>query len=155
MKKGKRTRKFLSCILVLVLTLSFTQIAFADGAATWDVSRSKTATELNANNESTVTLSLPSAEEQFDSDIVFVMDDSTSASSTALEQAFSLLNDLKGSEQSSGASINVCVVQFNRKASKSAWFDLSTQKKTSKMLWKIQTAAERISMPVSLQEWKH
>ena len=127
MKKGKRTRKFLSCILALVLTLSFTQIAFADGAATWDVSRSKTATELNANNESTVTLSIPSAEEQLDSDIVFVMDDSTSASSTALEQAFSLLNDLKGSEQSSGASINVCVVQFNRKASKSAWFDLSTQ----------------------------
>lgn len=63
MKKGKRTRKFLSCILALVLTLSFTQIAFADGAATWDVSRSKTATELNANNESTVTLSIPSAEE--------------------------------------------------------------------------------------------
>ena len=93
----------------------------------WDVSRSKTATALDANNESTVTLSLPSAQEQLASDIVFVMDKSASASANVVRQATEMLNALKTSAEKSGAKINVCVVRFNRSAVKSGWFDLSTQ----------------------------
>lgn len=74
-----------------------------------------------------MTLSLPSAEEKLASDVVFVMDDSTSANSNARKEALKLLTDLKSSEKESGATINVCVVQFNRKATISDWFDLSTQ----------------------------
>ena len=44
-----------------------------------NVSRSKTATVLDKDYQSTITLSLPSAEEKLASDVVFVLDKSTSA----------------------------------------------------------------------------
>ena len=99
-----------------------------DETVEYDVSKSKTATQLNKHTwTSKVTLSLPSAEEELSSDIVFVMDDSTSANSSARKEALKLLTDLENSEKESGATINVCIVQFNRKATKSDWFNLSTQ----------------------------
>ena len=91
----------------------------------WDHSKSKTATPLDANYESDVTLSLPSAEEQLESDVVFVLDKSTS---TDIEdEALAMLEDLKGQIAQTGAKVNVGVVIFNREAHPSEWFDLATQ----------------------------
>ena len=88
-----------------------------------DVSRSKTATALDSSDQSTVTLSLPSAEENLVSDVVFVMDGSTSDAKEAVASSLSLLSELKKSIND--ASVNVCVVKFKRQAFKSEWFDLS------------------------------
>ena len=91
------------------------------------VSRSKTATPLDtATWTSDVTLSLPSAEEKLDSDVVFVLDGSSSADSGVVDASLSLLSDLKDAAEDSGAAVNVCVVKFKRQAYKSDWFDLST-----------------------------
>lgn len=91
----------------------------------WDVSRSKTATELNELFESQVTLSLPSAEKQLVTDVVLVLDKSTS---TDLEnQVLNILEDLKSQIEGTGAKINVGVVIFNKVANASEFMDLSTQ----------------------------
>lgn len=91
----------------------------------WTISKSKTATNLDSNYESKVTLSLPSAEEKLDSDIVFVLDKSTSVQ---LEnQALEMLNALKGQADKTGAKIKVGVVIFNKIANVTEWKDLETQ----------------------------
>lgn len=91
----------------------------------WGVSKSKTATNLDENFESKVTLSLPSAEEQLVSDIVFVLDKSTSA---ALEdQALAMLQQLKNQIDKTNAQVKVGVVIFNKKANVSDFMDLTTQ----------------------------
>lgn len=119
----------LSCLLALVLVFSITPSVFAaeDPAAkpAWDISRSKVATALNKNNESTVTLSLPSAEEKLNSDVVFVLDGSSSANTEVVKDSLKLLDALKTATENSGAAVNVCVVKFKRQAFKSDWFDLS------------------------------
>ena len=91
----------------------------------WDVSKSKEATNLDKNYESRVTLSLPSAEENLVSDVVFVLDGSDSANADVVNESLSLLTELQKSASDSGAAVNVCVVKFKRQAFKSAWFDLS------------------------------
>lgn len=94
-------------------------------ATQWDTSKSKTATNLDSNYESKVKLSLPSAEEKLDSDIVFVLDKSTSVQ---LEnQALEMLNALKGQADKTGAKIKVGVVIFNKIANVTEWKDLETQ----------------------------
>ncbi|MDY3013894.1 MAG: vWA domain-containing protein [Evtepia sp.] len=91
----------------------------------WDVSRSKTATELNKNNESTVTLSLPSAEEKLSSDIVFVLDKSTSTDLKG--DALTMLSKIKEQVNETGATVKVGVVVFNKTATVSAQLtDIST-----------------------------
>ena len=97
------------------------------GGSDWDEnhSKSKTATPLNANYESDVTLSLPSAEEQLESDVVFVLDKSTST--IVEDEALAMLDDLQGQIAQTGAKVNVGVVIFNREAHPSEWFDLATQ----------------------------
>ena len=92
--------------------------------ATWDVSRSKTATNLDGNYESKVTLSLPSAEEQLASDVVFVLDKSTSA--TLEQQALAMLTKLKEQAASTKAKVKVGVVIFNKKANVTQLTDLAT-----------------------------
>lgn len=64
-----------------VIAAKETQIADFINTCTpkWTISKSKTATNLDSNYESKVTLSLPSAEEKLDSDIVFVVDKSESS----------------------------------------------------------------------------
>ena len=96
---------------------------------TWnlDISKSKSATDLDANDQSKVTLSIPSAQENLASDVVFVLDGSSSAESGVVVAALNLLENLKTAAGSSGAAVNVCVVKFKRLANKSEWFDLSTQ----------------------------
>lgn len=150
MSEKKFGKRLLTWVLVIVMMLTVVPLnVLADETDTWAAegyaaeldptaevfpaapgnrSKSKTATQLDTSTwTSTVTLSLPSAEEKLASDVVFVMDDSTSANSNARNEALKLLTDLKSSEKESGATINVCVVQFNRKATISDWFDLSTQ----------------------------
>ena len=93
-----------------------------------DVSRSKTATALNTRDwTSDVTLSLPSAEEELESDVVFVMDGSSSANANVVKESLKLLEDLKEAVKQSNAAVNVCVVKFKRQAFKSDWYDLSTK----------------------------
>lgn len=116
---------FLSCLLALVLVFSITPSAFAAEEPAWDISRSKAATALNENNESTVTLSLPSAEENLNSDVVFVLDGSSSADTEVVKDSLKLLEELKTATENSGAAVNVCVVKFKRQAFKSDWYDLS------------------------------
>jgi len=92
----------------------------------WDVSKSKIATKLDTSTwTSNVTLSLPSAEENLASDVVFVLDGSSSADTGVVEESLALLQSLKESASDSGAAVNVCVVKFKRQAYKSDWFDLS------------------------------
>ena len=88
------------------------------------ISHSKVATALNENNESTVTLSLPSAEENLNSDVVFVFDGSSSANTAVVKDSLALLEELKTATENSGAAVNVCVVKFKRRAFKSDWYDL-------------------------------
>ena len=91
----------------------------------WNVSRSKTATALDTSTwTSNVTLSLPSAEEKLASDVVFVLDKSTS---TKLEdQALGMLNKLKEQAKSTEAKVKVGVVIFNKEANVTPLTDLAT-----------------------------
>ena len=91
----------------------------------WNVSRSKTATALDTSTwTSNVTLSLPSAEEALASDVVFVLDKSTS---TKLEdQALGMLNKLKEQAKSTEAKVKVGVVIFNKEANVTPLTDLAT-----------------------------
>ena len=111
-------------MLALVLVFSITPSVFAAEEPAWDISHSKVATALNENNESTVTLSLPSAEENLNSDVVFVLDGSSSADTAVVKDSLKLLEELKTATENSGAAVNVCVVKFKRQAFKSDWYDL-------------------------------
>lgn len=95
----------------------------------WDVSRSKTATKLDTSTwTSNVTLSLPSAEEALTSDVVFVLDKSTS---TDLEdQALGMLAALKDQAASTKAKVKVGVVIFNKEAHVTPLTDLATDDNT-------------------------
>ncbi len=80
----------------------------------WTISKSKTATNLDSNFLSQVTLSLPSAEEALTTDVVFVLDKSTSAS--VEDQILNMLSNLKTEAEAKDAKVNVGVVIFNKQA---------------------------------------
>lgn len=120
-----KVKRVLTCLLAMVLALSVTPSLAAAEELAWDISRSKSATSLNENNESTVTLSLPSAEENLKSEVVFVLDGSSSADTQVVKDSLELLEELKAATENSGAAVNVCVVKFKRQAYKSDWYDLS------------------------------
>lgn len=82
---------------------------------TWDHSKDKTATELDNNFNSRVTLSLPSAEKELVSDVVFVLDKS-SCEEDVTTKALEMLKDLGASVKDTGASIKVGAVQFAGRA---------------------------------------
>lgn len=135
MKVKRKIRSLLVSLLCVMLlagvlptaALAEDQIPTDTPRYTTGVSRSKTATPLDTTTwTSDVTLSLPSAEEKLDSDVVFVLDGSSSADSGVVDASLSLLRDLKDAAEDSGAAVNVCVVKFKRQAYKSKWFDLST-----------------------------
>ena len=91
----------------------------------WNVSRSKTATALDTSTwTSNVTLSLPSAEEKLASDVVFVLDKSTSADLEG--QALEMLTALKEKAASTKAKVKVGVVIFNKEANVTPLTDLAT-----------------------------
>lgn len=80
----------------------------------WETSKSKTATNLDANYDSEVTLSLPAAEEQLVSDVVFVLDKSTSTS--VEDEIVGMLQSLSERVEDTGAKVKVGVVIFNARA---------------------------------------
>lgn len=121
MGKEEKMRR-ISCFL-LMLTLLLTTVVVAWGTVPTDgevtpslvnVSRSKTATVLDKDYRSIVTLSLPSAEEKLASDVVFVLDKSTSAELE--DKALALLADLKEEVRERGVMVKVGVVIFNQAA---------------------------------------
>ena len=76
-----------------------------------------------------MTLSLPSAEEKLASDVVFVLDKSTSAEKE--EQALGMLTALKEQTAKTGAKVKVGVVIFNKQANVTAPLtDLATGSET-------------------------
>ena len=91
----------------------------------WKHSKSKVATNLDENFESEVTLGLPSAEEELVSDIVFVLDKSTSADLE--DQALEMLTNLKDRIAETGAKVKVGVVIFNKEAHVTEFKDLATE----------------------------
>lgn len=94
----------------------------------YDTSKSKSATNLDDNFESNVTLSLPSAEEELVSDVVFVLDKSTSTD--VEDSALAMLKDLGDQASRTGAKVKVGVVIFNSVANianDGNFFDLATQ----------------------------
>ena len=81
----------------------------------WDHSKNKTATEFDKDFNSRVTLSLPSAEKELVSDVVFVLDKSSCEEDVTTE-ALAMLADLGASVKDTGASIKVGAVQFAGRA---------------------------------------
>ena len=80
----------------------------------WSHSKSKTATNLDSKFNSTITLSVPSAEVPIATDVVFVLDKSTSV---GVKNSISdMLSRLQGSIDNSGATVKVGVVVFNKEA---------------------------------------
>ena len=135
MKVKKKLSSLLAALLCILMlagvlptaALAVEQVPTDNPRYTTGVSKSKTVTLLDTETwTSDVTLSLPSAEEKLDSDVVFVLDGSSSTNESVKNEALSLLSDLKDSADDSGAAVNVCIVKFKRYATKSAWFDLST-----------------------------
>ena len=93
-------------------------------------SKSKAATNLNSRYQSDVTLSLPAQQETLISDVVFVLDKSTSPEKESALRMLETLREQVGAD----AKVRVGVVTFNTTAAKNGFFDLSTE------LDKIQTA---------------
>lgn len=94
----------------------------------WNINVSKTATELkkdaNGDYKTNVTLSVPGVEESLATDVVFVLDKSTSA---ALEEkAIAMLDELKEQAVKTGAKVKVGVVIFNKYANVTPLTDIST-----------------------------
>ena len=81
----------------------------------WEHSKSKTATNLDANYQSQVTLSLPAAQEQLISDVVFVLDES-SAYDAVVEEMDTMLNNLADHVAKNEAAVKVGVVVFRGNA---------------------------------------
>ncbi len=125
------------CGVLLALILAFGSVLpsfAAEGAGTeaagdssgrdWTVSRSKTATQLEKQDDGTyaseVTLSLPSTEEVLESDVVFVLDESDCGDAVYADM-WKLMEQLNAAcEENSGAKLNVGVVFFRGCAS-TAW----------------------------------
>lgn len=124
----KKTLAAASLLLALLMPLGATPLAvYADeGEGTtnapaevaqtdWYVSRSKTATELDDDDVSHVTLSLPSAEEKLSSDVVFVLDTSDCVSDV-MTQVSTLVTQLETAQKNTEADIKVGAVIFNGSA---------------------------------------
>ena len=102
----------------VTLTAQWTEDVVPTPDPDWDVSRSKTAENLVKQNDgsytSDVTLSLPSAQEQLVSDVVFVLDKSTSAEVET--SMIEMLTKLNSQVKNTGAQVKVGVVIFNKEA---------------------------------------
>ncbi len=121
-------KKLLAILLALIMMLTTVSAMAAAAPEKWYFSKSKTATNLDANYESKVTLSLPSAEEPLVSDIVFVLDKSTSAQLE--QQALDMLGELRAHVEKTGATVKVGVVIFNKVANvanEGKFFELATE----------------------------
>lgn len=107
-------KKFAAIMLIFIIIIGFP--ALASGQQDWAISKSKTADRefLDENYRSKVTISLPAGEEVLVSDVVFVLDKSTST--YVEEEIINLLNTLKKHVEDTDAKVKVGVVIFNKKA---------------------------------------
>ena len=126
----KTIRKMMAVVpaVILVAAMMSSAVSAADagsGDAAWEVSKSKTAVNLNEDFESEVTLSLPAAEEELVSDVVFVLDKSTSID--LQDEALEMLADLQKQVRNTNAKVKVGVVIFNKIANVTGFKDLETQ----------------------------
>ena len=116
-------KRMLALVLALVMLISVLPAALAADAEvpaagegkTLDVSKSKTATALDANGQTQITLSLPSAEEKLATDIVFVLDTSDCVGEV-MNSVKGLVTELKAAQAASDADIKVGVVVFKGSA---------------------------------------
>lgn len=94
---------------------AFATDAAASGQTTALEQNQKTATELDENLETNVTLSFPGKREAEPADVVFVLDKSgASAQKDIYNQAKSFLEEVKKKAQADGLDIKVGVVLFNK-----------------------------------------
>lgn len=94
---------------------AFATDAAASGQTTALEQNQKTATELDENLETKVTLSFPGKREAEPADVVFVLDKSgASAQKDIYNQAKSFLEEVKTKAQADGLDIKVGVVLFNK-----------------------------------------
>lgn len=94
---------------------AFATDAAASGQTTALEQNQKTATELDENLETKVTLSFPGKREAEPADVVFVLDKSgASAQKDIFNQAKSFLEEVKTKAQADGLDIKVGVVLFNK-----------------------------------------
>lgn len=109
-------KRWISLLLALVMVIGlFPAVLAAETVPTdfdWKVSKSKTATDLDADGSTRVTLSLPSAEETLASDVVFVLDTS-SCVGEVMGQVSGLVAQLKAAQEKNNADIKVGAVIFN------------------------------------------
>lgn len=117
--------KKLICLLTTFLSLFFMMKPVEATGLKWEISKSKTATQLDSNYQSQVALSLPSKSENLVSDVVFVLDKSTSAQIE--NQALEMLEQLKAQIEKTDAKVKVGIVIFNKTAHVSSWFNLTSQ----------------------------
>lgn len=110
-------KQILACLLVLVMLIGLlpvTALAVDAGGTTvpmLDVSKSKTATALDANGQTQITLSLPSAEMKKTLDVVFVVDNAfPQDNNTAAVQARALLEKLSKISDGNQLKVNVGLV---------------------------------------------
>ena len=94
----------------------------------WEVSRSKTATNLNEKYISDITLSLPSAEQNLKTDIVFVFDES-SCRKPVIARVSDMLEQLYRQEEATGAAIQIGAVQFRGEATEFPLKEISSATK--------------------------
>ena len=78
----------------------------------WDVSKSKTATPLDENLQTEIEIALPSSKEELETTVVFVIDNSSSTVTDAIEEAQSIVDTLMDQVRNSGAKVNIAVVAF-------------------------------------------
>lgn len=124
-KKGL-IRAFTAVMTSVFLAMVFVATpAMGATADIWNISKSKTATNLDENYESKVTLSLPSAQQNLDADVVFVLDKSTSAQ--VEDQALGMLQQLQEQIKGTDTTVKVGVVIFNKVANVSNFMDLGTE----------------------------
>lgn len=117
-------------LLALVLVLALPVTSFAATANEWDTSKSKTATNLDSNYISNITLSLPSAQEALKTDVVFVLDES-SCSDPVKVAVSSMLDTLYNRIKDTGATVKIGAVQFRGEVTQLALTELSEDTKES------------------------
>ena len=106
---------FLAIAMSVPVAPAFATDAAASGQTTALEQNQKTATELDENLETNVTLSFPGKREAEPADVVFVLDKSgASAQKDIYNQAKSFLEEVKTKAQADGLDIKVGVVLFNK-----------------------------------------
>lgn len=116
-------KRILACLLALVMLIGAMPVmalaaepeAEKPASFDWEVSKSKTATALDADGSTRVTLSLPSAEETLASDVVFVLDTSDCVGEV-MNRVSGLVAQLKAAQEKNKADIKVGVVVFKGSA---------------------------------------